>query len=417
MTAGIPNAYLTSTCPGIGGRLKEEFEDFIVEEVPLYPATGEGEHVYFQIEKTDVSTIEAVERLARALGRDAREFGFAGLKDRRGVTRQVLTIDRVDPERVRAVEVSGVRVLSAERHRNKLRIGHLRGNRFRIRLRDVEPDPERIRTILDVLVDRGLPNWFGPQRFGVRGEAQWIGRALVAGDDRDAVRRLLGHPAVEEGNADVVAARWLFEQYRWTEAFERLPGAYRDERRVIDHLLHRGEDWTGARRRLGKRMTRFYAAAFQSWLFNRVLDRRLELEGGDLGRLRSGDLAFLHRNGAVFLVDDPETLVERSRALEISPSGPLFGRRMPNPGGEIARLEEAVLSEQGLSLRDFDSLERLCDLGGERRPIRVPVADLDWRLEERDLVLGFFLPKGSYATSLVRELMKNDEVPGGFSDG
>ncbi|HLU46906.1 MAG TPA: tRNA pseudouridine(13) synthase TruD [Planctomycetota bacterium] len=414
MASGIPSPYLTEAWPGVGGRIKDELADFIVEEVPLYPPSGEGEHVYFEIEKTDLSTLEALERIGRALRRPSREFGFAGLKDRRGVTRQVLTIDRLDPADVLAIDAPGVRVLSASRHRNKLRVGHLRGNRFRIRVRDVEPDAERIEAVLAILLERGMPNWFGPQRFGVRGEAQWIGRAIVSGEDREAVERLLGRPSVEERNTELVAARWLFQQFRWSEALERVPRAYREERRILEHLLRRGEDWSGALRRLGPRMTRLYLAAFQSFLFNRVVERRLAFEGGDLGRFRAGDLAYLHRNGAVFLVDDPDSLVERSRAFEISPSGPLFGPRMMPPSGVVAELETSVLEEAHLSPKVFERLGRYSDLGGERRPLRVPVSELEWRLEGQDLVLSFFLPKGSYATSLLRELMKNDEIPEGF---
>jgi tRNA pseudouridine13 synthase len=415
LNPGIPNPYATPWIPGVGGVVKEELDDFLVHEVPLYEPSGAGEHVFFEIEKRDLTTLEAVERIGSALGVPSREFGFAGMKDRKGVTRQWLTVRGGEVERVLGLELPQLRVLAVALHGNKLRLGHLRGNRFEIRVRDVEPDRERIGAVLEYLAVHGVPNYFGPQRFGLRGEAQWIGRALVEGRSREAVYRLLGAPSPEENNPDLVAARYLFLQYRWAEARERLPPTFRDERRVLDHLLRRGEDFPGAIRRLHENMARIYLSAFQSHLFNSVLERRAAEFGGDLGRLSSGDLAFLHRNGAVFAVESLEGLDARARSFEISPSGPLFGPSMPRPAeGVAARIESEVLESEGVTNETFENSVPVSQLSGGRRPLRVPVADLDWELDGNDLRLRFFLPRGSFATSLLRELSKNDGVPSGF---
>ena len=145
-------------------------DDFVVEELPAYLPCGEGEHLYVLVEKRGVSTPALVERLKRAYGLDEREIGYAGRKDERGVTRQWLS---VPAQRVGVVDLSGmadklgdgVTILEAKRHKNKLRLGHLRGNRFTVRIDDVDIDVERLRARLDV-VARGLPNLFGAQRFG-----------------------------------------------------------------------------------------------------------------------------------------------------------------------------------------------------------------------------------------------------------
>ena len=134
-----PQKLLSEDIPGTGGRIRAELEDFEVEEIPLYPASGAGEHVYLEIEKRGVSTREAVRRLARALGVRPEGFGFAGQKDSRAVARQRLTVAGVDAARVAGAQARGVRVLSAAPHGKKLRLGHLRGNRFRVRIRDVTP--------------------------------------------------------------------------------------------------------------------------------------------------------------------------------------------------------------------------------------------------------------------------------------
>src|SRR5262249_3557815 len=144
--------------------------DFMVEEVPLYLPSGRGEHTYFEIEKTDLSTPEALERLGRALNQDVKAFGYAGLKDRKGITRQTISIQGVDPDTVLGITVPQISILWARLHQNKLRIGHLKGNRFRICIRGVLPEAEKlIQPILGVLLEKGVPNYFGPQRFGNRG--------------------------------------------------------------------------------------------------------------------------------------------------------------------------------------------------------------------------------------------------------
>src|SRR5437899_11014052 len=121
--------------PGTGGASKLTPDDFMVEEVPAYPPKGEGDHTFLWIEKRGRTTLEAVRALAQTLGVDPREAGMAGLKDRQALTRQWVSLPRVDPERARAVVLEGVRVLDAQRHPHKLRTGHLAANRFTITIR------------------------------------------------------------------------------------------------------------------------------------------------------------------------------------------------------------------------------------------------------------------------------------------
>jgi tRNA pseudouridine13 synthase len=369
------------------------------------------------IEKTDLSTFEALERLGAALACEPREFGFAGMKDRKGITRQRVSIQGVDPERALAVKVPKIRVLDAKRHRNKLRIGHLRGNRFHIVVREVDPDAavaERVESVLARIREVGMPNYYGPQRFGVRGEAQTIGRCLMRGDSRGAVYDILGRPYESERNPQIVAARYLFLQYRWYEALRLLPGSYRDEKRMLQYLLDHGPDWDGAIRGLRGNVFRLYLTAYQAYLFNLVLEARMRAVGGELGRFFDGDIAFLHRNGACFIVDDVASLAERSANFEISPSGPMFGSQMLRPPrGLAAQIEAEIVAREKLTDQDLDRLEGF-HLTGGRRPLRVCPEDIEWSLEGSDLTLRFSLPRGCYATTLLRELMKNDEAPNGL---
>ncbi len=419
---GIPHPYLTSDLPAriIGGSLKGAPEDFFVEEIPLYPASGAGEHTYLEIEKVDLSTFEALERLGRALGVAPRDFGYAGLKDRKGVTRQRLSIAGVPPERVRGLELPQLKILSVDRHTNKLRIGHLRGNRFRIRVRGVRPDAaDCARPVFQTLLEKGVPNYFGHQRFGNRGDAHLVGRALLRQDYEGAVRRILGCPAATEGNPNVVQAREAFMRGDIAKALESFPGTYREERKLLGYLLKAGLNWEGAAKRLSEPARRIYLTAYQSFLFNVALARRLGRVGNDPGRFVDGDIAYIHRNGALFHVEDLEEASLRARAFEISPSGPIFGKKMlsPRPGIEL-EIEDEILRREGLRPEDFHRLAQHLHLEGGRRSFRVPLQELDWKVDGADLVVSFFLPKGSYATVVLRELLKNEAVPEAFyADG
>jgi tRNA pseudouridine13 synthase len=413
--SGIPHPYFTADLPGVGGSIKGQPQDFLVEEVPLYTPCGRGEHVFFALEKENLSTLEAVERLSRRLGIEGKEFGYAGLKDRKGVTRQVFSISRVEPAEIEALDIPQVRVLWAKRHTNKLRVGHLRGNLFRVWIRDVAAGVEaKLEAVLTVISRLGIPNYFGFQRFGNRGNAHLIGRAFLRGDDSWAIRRILGYPSGAENNPNIVRARECFMAGDWKGAYEAYPPSYREEKKLLSYLLQAGENYTGARSRLDLTARKLYSSAYQSYLFNLALTERLRRVGPDPGRLHPGDLALLHRNGAVFRVEDLEAEAPRAATFEISPTGPIFGMKMPVPGGLQAEIERELLGREGLRLEDFHQLMPKLRLEGGRRPFRVAVESLSWRLEGADLHLEFFLPKGSYATCLLREIMKNEAVPDGF---
>ena len=144
--------YLTAHIPGIGGIFKESDEDFLVTEIPAYLPCGEGEHLFVEIEKRGITTLEAIRRIGRALNLPEREIGYAGMKDSRGITRQTISLPRIRLEAALELDIPGIRILSALRHRNKLKLGHLRGNRFRVRVRGVSDGAgERAAQVLKIL--------------------------------------------------------------------------------------------------------------------------------------------------------------------------------------------------------------------------------------------------------------------------
>jgi len=170
--------YLTPDFPGITGTLKARPQDFFVQEIPLYEPSGQGEHVYAEIQKVGLTTFDAITRISKALNVSPRGIGYAGMKDAQAVTRQTFSIFGTSPEKVMALKIPGITIGWAIPHVNKLRLGHLKANRFAIRLRDVNPtDVVKLQPVLKTIQQRGLPNYFGEQRFGrfqVRGGARYI---------------------------------------------------------------------------------------------------------------------------------------------------------------------------------------------------------------------------------------------------
>jgi tRNA pseudouridine13 synthase len=393
--------FLTSEYPGIGGRIKVEPEDFVVEEIPLYEPSGQGQHVYVRLEKRGLSTYQVMQAIARRLGVPPVAIGYAGLKDARALARQTLSIDGVEPEQVAGLELPGVRILWVNRHRNKLKMGHLAGNRFSIRVRDVGADAMPVaRAVLDVLSRRGVPNTFGPQRFGVRANSHRLGLALLRGDDEGFAHEYLGHPQDEE-RPQVRAARAAFDAGDYAAALAQWPSSLAEERRVLAAVVLRGGDVRQAPRALDKKLRRLFVSAYQAYLFNRLLSERMPA----IDQLLPGDVAFIHASGAAFVVENAAAEQPRADRLEISPSGPLFGPKSLLAEGGPGQRERELLAEAGLSLAEF-RLPGL-KLKGARRPYRIPLSEVEVSWDD-GLKIGFRLPPGGYATEVLREMMKAD---------
>jgi tRNA pseudouridine13 synthase len=180
LDATAPLPLLTAPLPGIGGHIKAQPEDFEVEEVPAYLPSGSGDHLYLWVEKRGMGAEYFARQVARRLGIPPDEVGTAGLKDRHAVTRQWVSVPAIAELRLADLPGDGITLLSTSRHSNKLKPGHLRGNRFRILVRGVK-DASALLPLLDTIRLQGLPNFYGPQRFGRDGETLQVGLSLLAG--------------------------------------------------------------------------------------------------------------------------------------------------------------------------------------------------------------------------------------------
>ncbi len=404
-----PQPYVTADLPGIGGRIKERVEDFRVEEIPLYEACGEGTHVYFTVIKRGVPTPVAADRIARYMGVNSHDIGVAGLKDAQAVTVQRMSLEHADEKKLAAYKDPQIEITATTRHTNKLRPGHLAGNRFLIRIRGVGAGQvAAAQAVLDRLAKRGVPNYFGHQRFGARNDTALLGAAMVRGDLAEFVALLLGR-ALPSDPPDCKAARDAFDAGFCDRALNRWPRHYYNERRALAAYKHKLSP-KAAFDSADKRMKRLYVSAFQGGLFNEVLARRIDT----LDQVFAGDLAQKTDSGGVFRVEDQAVEQPRADRFEISPTGPLFGYRSNLAEGPMGELEQSVLAARNLQLDDFRRVGALKVKGG-RRPLRFAIlqpslaADQDGKGDF--IKIGFAAPSGCYATVVLREIMKSDAAP------
>jgi tRNA pseudouridine13 synthase len=336
---------VTEADTGIGGVIRVEPDDFVVRELALYEPSGTGSHAYARVEKVGRTTRDLVDALAAA-GVPRAGIGVAGLKDKLARTEQWLSV----PRRFEAVAFAalaaepGVRLLATDRHRNRLGIGHLRGNAFTVRVRGVlDGSPsagaeaaERVALACARLARAGLPNYFGPQRFGLEGRNAVDGVAVARG---------------AKGPGD-------------------------------------------------PRVGRFLISALQSQVFNLLLAERVQ--EGLLGSVVAGDWARKHDTNGTFQVEDAALETPRAEAFAISATLPLFGKKVrPSPADAGVR-EARVLAHLGLRWIDFVARH------GDRRLARLPAPEVAARPDGADLILDFALPRGAYATTLLRELTHRD---------
>ncbi|MEZ6055553.1 MAG: tRNA pseudouridine(13) synthase TruD [Planctomycetaceae bacterium] len=335
---------LAADVPPFSGKVKVEPEDFVVEEIPAYEPSGEGEHLFLWIEKRDLSGERLIAHVAKKLGVNRDDIGTAGIKDRRAVTRQYLSVPAEFDGELESLNEDGVTLLSSSRHRNKLRTGHLAGNKFDLLIRETpEGAIERAEAIASMIRQTGFPNLYGDQRFGNQGETLKLGLDLLNG-------------------------------------------------------VKRSSDIPRARRRF---LMRLSISAVQSVLFNKVLAERMQ--DGLLATVLAGDVLQKRRTGGLFVAENVETEQARMQQGEVSLTGPMFGPKMLAPTGIAAGRESRVLEWIGLTRDAFTTYRDLSS--GTRRPLTVIVPDLVVLTDPLGVRLQFTLPSGAYATSLLKEFL------------
>lgn len=334
--------FITEGLPGTGGKVREKPGHFIVEEIPLYEPSGEGQHLYVNITKEGISTRDVQLELAKLFGLPAHGVGAAGLKDKHAVATQTFSVllkGATEAEAREKLKGLSVKVNWSRLHRNKLRRGHLKGNRFTITitgLDDREGALRKAEATAGKLREGGLPNYYGPQRFGSSGENWRKGLELIQGKAR--------------------------ERNRW--------------------------------------LRKFLISSYQSHLCNLYLAGRVEK--GLFYTILKGDIAKKHDTGGLFLVEDEKEAQARFGSKEISFTAPMYGPGMRQAEGVPGELEESILEQSGVTMEQLGKAK----VEGTRRPGRLLVPDLEVKQSKEGLIITFSLPKGSFATTVLREVMK-----------
>lgn len=402
--------YLTET-EGTGGIIKEEPEDFLVREVPVdLPRNENGAYSVFWMKARNWETNALLSLISRRLRVDHSRIHLAGTKDKRAVTEQLLVI-KARKEDVESLGIDGLELRYLYSTDRKLYLGDLYGNEFFIRVKHCRT--ERVPEILRELERKGgFPNFFGIQRFGIsRPNTHRIGEMIIEGDFEGAVMNYICEPG-EYDSEELAVAKRLAGEKRFGEALELFPRSLEFERDMLKSLAKR-EDYVGALKALPINLRTMLVYAYQSYLFNRILSERIRR--GLTNRVLIGDIirpidAHLNPEDEDIPVTDRNIAkVERNfRKGRCSPTGAIPGYDSVIPEGEEGEIERGVL--KGIDLEKF-WIYRMPELSarGLRRPLQVRTR-ISYNMEDDSTVtFSFYLPKGTYATSLLREIMKSED--------
>ncbi len=408
-----------SDCEGTGGRLKVFPEDFVVEEIPAeIPEDPEGKYTLAFVRSRNWETNRLVRNMARAMGISRKRIYFAGTKDKRAVTTQVMVFN-APMEEVLSLRLRDVSIIKAYRVPKPVFLGDLIGNRFEVLIRDVKKNAGEFAECTGKIIERygGFPNFFGVQRFGsVRPITHLVGKYLVKGDFRMAVETYLGNPSELEGE-DACRARKFFEETGdVAESLKIYPKHLMFERAILNHLASKPGDYGGAFRAIPENLSRMFVHAYQSYLFNVILSRRIE--EGLFGKLVVGDIVMGVEGGMpvkreIFMVKEHnlEKIKKRIRERKAVPTGIVFGSEPYFAEGRQGEIEREVIEGEGIKPEDFvfEDPDFLTSRGN-RRALMSPVHNLNISFNGESLSLSFYLPKGCYATSMLREFMKVEDL-------
>jgi tRNA pseudouridine13 synthase len=430
---------------GIGGTIREHYEDFYVEEIPNITPSGDGPNVWIWIEKLGRTTLDVLLDISRDLHISRKRMGFAGMKDKKAVTRQWICISNINTEEdfneIKNLNIYNTKFLKIVRGQKKLRMGQLSGNKFRILIKNPNlnenndnhninrkinnnknnsninkytEETEIAINVLKQLEKVGVPNYFGWQRFGKpRTNTHLVGRALTLNDLKEAVRIYIGNPTDDE-REDIKIARDLYDQGKLEESYDAMSSKLRYERMMLRILIKeekKGEltdkSYIKAIHALPKPLQRMFVHSYQSYLFNKAVSRRIAM---GIDKYIEGDILIDNEEHIVY-DKTPKELQDMITNFKANPTSPLYGTKVPLASGEVGEMEENVLKEENLTKKSFEC-PKTPKLGsfGIRRATRFKVWDTNATATDEGVLTEFSINKGSYATAVLREIMKNEVV-------
>jgi tRNA pseudouridine13 synthase len=336
-------------------------DNFVVTENNLYDFTNEGEHLILKIRKKDLTTWDMIDLLAKHLGINKKEFGYAGLKDKDGMTIQYISIHKQYEEKLNSFEHKNINILEKTYHKNKIKVGHLKGNNFFIRLKKVNPiNGEKITQALKNIKQYGLPNYFGYQRFGINKDNYKIGQEILEGKSNIRDRR---------------KKQFFLNSYQ-------------------SYLFN---NWLSKRIELNKQIDNFTQKELEQFTqYNKEIIKYLKSQNHPF-KLLKGDIMHHYPHGRIFELEDIEIDSKRFIEKDIVPTGLLCGKKMKHSTNDAYDIE-----------KDFALINDKVD--GARRFAWIFLEDIKYEYKEEKawFELSFSLPKGSYATVVLEEILHSD---------
>jgi len=435
--------YASST-RGIGGRIRSELEDFVVEEVLLdgskasiqlrrntYQISGRGRYLICILIKKGRDTLVTVEKIAKQIGVSPDMISIAGIKDTHALTAQHISIGAISPEKIKT-SLKGITLIPLRFSEDKISAKTLLGNQFEITVRSIFYSPSEAYRMIsetwrEILSLGGVPNFFGHQRFGtIRPITHIVGRFLVKQRFEEAAMIFLSEPSEYEESHTRIAREHLRETLDFSSTLKRFPKSLTYERLMLRHLSKYPRDFLGAFRRLPIKLRRLFVQAYQSYLFNRFLSGRIkrkisltDVQEGDYvvsigsNGLPTGRFTKVEKGNLHLILSE----IKKGRAALALP---VIGFNQNLSDGIQGEIEKEILEQENIQPRDFQIKKMLeaSARGGLRRAL-APVINMNFETKPADdesiARFRFMLHKGSYATVVLREFMKpQDPISSGF---
>jgi tRNA pseudouridine13 synthase len=426
----------SSDLPGIGGTLKLRFEDFIVEEIsptrevlrtedwqtsePERVVQGErAKNIHLTVQKMGLSTFDVVAILASSLKISRGYIGYAGLKDKRALTTQRMSVPSRAIDALTSLKLSRIDIRNLTYQRRQIEIGDLWGNRFSVALRDSESLCSEVSDALLELREIPLLNYFGVQRFGVtRPQTHLVGKALVKKDFEEAIMIMLTTTSEHDSDELTEARTKLSEEMKPNESIiDTFPRELRYERDILTYLAKHENEYEKAFSKVPPRVQTLFVHSFQSYMFNRFITERVK-SGMSVDAPESGDFLIqlnrAHSGRDSWLYVTESTVEERREQVksgEFGVAGPVPGFSTKTPPSAQAEMLKQILREEDTALKDFHNPpKRKLNSPGGLHLVAITVSDFGIKCHEDRFVFKFSLPKGSYATVVMREVMKNHPI-------
>ncbi|MEM3715321.1 MAG: tRNA pseudouridine(13) synthase TruD [Thermoprotei archaeon] len=437
--------FYVSSAPGIGGIIKYKTEDFIVEEIneqgivyrssllgdftpPPSPTTGP--YVFTIIERWGLDHHETIRLLCKKLNVKPSQIGIAGIKDRRAVITQGLTIKGINPSDLQKINLRKIKILWTGFSLGPLRPGMLYGNQFTVCIRNIDSSSEHdlanhIFSIIKEIEELGgLANFYGYQRFGIpRASSHLVGKYIVKSDFESAVMKFIGSPVIGEPKTHIEARRTFDETMDPVKTLKVMPRELHFERIVLKYLIKHPEDYVGALERLPKNLLRLFVESYGSYIFNKFLSERVR-NGLSLIETTDGDLIALtdshgYQSTRILIANKTISTSEANNLIRLGKAVLVItvpGYIVKLADGIQGEIQHKILAEEKVRLKDFKVpalKKKLYVTGGYRQPLInienfsiVKIYNDDIFNGRKLMTIRFRLKRGSYATNLLREIMK-----------